>query len=51
MGAMKEFLMWCEENGHCEWSDLEDDWVWSTGKTQSELMSEWTKEIRSENHC
>tara|TARA_B100001094_G_scaffold333417_1_gene411876 strand:+ start:24212 stop:24397 length:186 start_codon:yes stop_codon:yes gene_type:complete len=44
MGAMKEFLMWCEDKGYYEWSDLKDDYEWVGGKTHSEAMSEWMKE-------
>ena len=49
MGAMKNFLMWCEEKGYCEWADLTYDWEWSTEKTQGTLMKEWTEEIRNDN--
>ena len=49
MGAMMNFLMWCEEKGYCEWSDLTYDWAWSTEKTQGTLMKEWTEEIRNDN--
>jgi hypothetical protein len=46
MGAMKEFLMWCEEKGYYEWSDLTDqyEWVGPEGKTPTEAMSEWMEE-------
>jgi len=46
MGAMKEFLMWCEEKGYYEWSDLTDnyEWVGPDGKTHTDAMHEWMNE-------
>jgi len=48
MGAMKQFLLWCEENGHVEWSDRTDDYEWLTERSQSELMTEYLQENRNE---
>ncbi len=52
MGAMKDFLLWCEENGHIEWSDRTDDYEWLTERSQSDLMEEYSQSggfFRQEN--
>ena len=48
MGAMKEFVMWCEEKGYVEWNDGEESYEYTDGRATSELMSEWMNEPKTE---
>ena len=50
MGAMKDFVMWCEENGHAEWNESTESYEYTTDKTQSQLMKEWDDDIRRLRH-
>ncbi len=49
MGAMKEFVMWCEEKGYVEWNDREESYEYTDGRATNELMSEWINEPKTEN--
>ena len=44
MGAMKDFILWCEENGYTEWNDFTESYEYTTDKSQSELMKEYIGE-------
>ena len=48
MGAMKEFVMWCEEKGYAEWNDQLDSYEYTDGRPTNELMSEWINEPKTE---
>ena len=48
MGAMKEFVMWCEEKGYVEWNDLVESYEYTDGRSTGELMSEWMNEPKME---
>lgn len=39
MGAMKDFILWCEENGYAEWNDFTDSYEYTTEYSQSELIN------------
>ena len=49
MGAMKEFIMWCEEKGYAEWNDTEEAYEYTDGRSTSELMTEWINGKKTEN--
>ena len=51
MGAMKDFLIWCEEKNYYEWSDLTDnyEWVGPEGMTHTDAMNEYLLEKTNGN--
>ncbi len=48
MGAMKDFVMWCEAKGYAEWNDLMESYEYTDGRSTAELMSEWMNEPTDE---
>jgi len=48
MGAMKEFVMWCEEKGYAEWNEAQESYEYTDGRSTNELMSEWMNEPKTE---
>ena len=44
MGAMKDFILWCEENGYAEWNDFTESYEYTTERTTTELMNEYIGE-------
>ena len=44
MGAMKDFILWCEENCYAEWNDFTESYEYTTERTTTELMNEYIGE-------
>ena len=51
MGAMKDFVIWCEEKGFAEWNDFTDQYDYNIDPNSKEIWDEYMLEswIKKEN--
>lgn len=41
MSKMGDFIIWSEENGHCEWCDWREEYIWKdTNQAYSAYLTE-----------